>query len=194
MKSQSLIIGFVGILLIIFAGAIFYFNSAPSTPKPVETTTKSQITVTRTLMKLTSSAFEHNRDIPSKYTCDADDINPPLSIMEVPEETKSLALLVDDPDAPVGDWVHWLVWNIPPTTTEIAEDAAPSGIEGTTDFDRTEWGGPCPPSGKHRYFFKLYALDAELDLDSSARKADLLSAIEGHILEKTELVGSYQRT
>lgn len=181
-------------MVIILAGAIFYFNSAPSAPKPVETTTKSQITVTRTLMKLTSSAFEHNQNIPSKYTCDADDINPPLSIMEVPEGTKSLALLVDDPDAPVGDWVHWLVWNISPTTTEIAENNVPAGIEGTTDFDRTGWGGPCPPSGTHRYFFKLYALDTELDLDASARKADFLSTIESHVLEKTELIGLYQRT
>jgi Raf kinase inhibitor-like YbhB/YbcL family protein len=194
MKSKSLIIGFVGILLIVLAGAIFYFNSAPAAPKPVETTTKSQITVTRTLMKLTSSVFEHNQNIPSKYTCDEDDINPPLSIMEIPEGAKSLALLVDDPDAPVGDWVHWLVWNIPPTTTEIAENTTPAGIEGTTDFNRTGWGGPCPPSGTHRYFFKLYALDIELDLDTSARKADFLSTIEGHILEKTELIGLYQRT
>lgn len=151
-------------------------------------------TVTQGDMKLSSSAFGPNESIPSQYTCDGADQSPPLTISDVPEGTVSLALIVDDPDAPRGDWVHWLVWNIDPATTDIAENSAPSGVQGTTDFNRTGWGGPCPPSGTHKYQFKLYALDATLDLDASARKAELESAMEGHILEQSMLVGTYQRS
>lgn len=145
-------------------------------------------------MKITSTAFEHNTQIPSKYTCDGDNSNPPLTIEGVPETAKSLVLIVDDPDAPVGDWVHWTVWNIPSTTKEIAENSVPQGIQGTTDFGTISYGGPCPPSGSHRYFFKLYALDSELDLPSTAKKADIEKAIEPHTLDSTHLMGLYQRT
>lgn len=141
-------------------------------------------------MKLTSTAF--TGEIPPVYTCDGQNINPPLSISEVPAEAQSLVLIVDDPDAPRGDWVHWLVWNISPATTEISENSVP-GTEGTTDFGEIGWGGPCPPSGVHRYFFKLYALDTSLDLPTSTTKADLLAAMEGHILVTNELIGTYQR-
>lgn len=145
-------------------------------------------------MKLTSSVFEHNESIPSTYTCDGRDVNPPFAISGVPEGAKSLALIVDDPDAPAGDWVHWLVWNIDPGTTEIGEGSIPDGaVQGTTDFNRTGWGGPCPPSGTHRYFFKLYALDTALNLETSAKKAELERAMEGHELERTELIGLYER-
>jgi hypothetical protein len=149
--------------------------------------------VTQGNMKLTSSAFLPNELIPSQYTCDGADQSPPLTIGEVPEGTVSLALVVDDPDAPRGDWVHWLVWNIDPATTEIAENSAPPGVEGTTDFNRTGWGGPCPPSGTHRYLFKLFALDSLLELGSDTKKAGLEKAIEGHIIEQTQLIGTYQR-
>lgn len=146
-------------------------------------------------MKLTSPAFTSNSDLPSKYTCDADNISPPLQIADLPEGTQSLALIVDDPDAARGDWVHWLLWNIDPSTTEIAENSVPSGaIQGLTDFGRNDWGGPCPPSGTHRYFFKLYALDTTLDIPASSKKADLQSAMQGHILDQAELIGTYQRT
>lgn len=149
--------------------------------------------LTMSAMQITSTAFEHNKSIPSKYTCDGENISPPISIREIPEGTKSLALIVDDPDAPSKTWVHWLVWNIDPGTSEIEEGSAPAGIEGTTDFGRTGWGGPCPPSGTHRYFFKLYALDSDLNLDSSATKEELEAAMENHILEQSELVGLYQK-
>jgi hypothetical protein len=145
------------------------------------------------LMKLTSSAFENNGTIPSKNTCDGNNINPPLDIAEVPEGAKSLALVVDDPDAPAGIWVHWLVWNIPTSTTSINESTKPSGVEGTTSFGEPGYGGPCPPSGTHRYFFKLYALDTELSLGSEADKSALESAMKGHILEEAELIGKYSR-
>ena len=143
-------------------------------------------------MKLTSSAFEDNKDIPAKYTCQGDDVNPPLDISDVPENTKSLVLVVDDPDAPMGTWDHLVVWNIKPDTTEIKENSVP-GVQGLNDFGKNNWGGPCPPSGTHRYMFKLYALDTELDLDPEAHKKDVERAMEGHILAQTKLVGLYAK-
>jgi len=145
-------------------------------------------------MKLTSSAFEQNQPIPKKYTCDGQDINPPLKIEDVPENTKSLVLIVDDPDAPMGTFTHWLVWNIDPKTTLIEENSVPEGaIQGVDDFGRNSYGGPCPPFGTHHYHFKLYAIDTQLDLSPSSKKSDLEKAIEGHILDWTELIGTYQR-
>lgn len=145
-------------------------------------------------MKISSPAFTHNGHIPEKYTCDGRDINPPLLIEAVPEGTKSLALIVDDPDAPMGTWVHWVVWNIRAETGEIKEDAVPQGAgQGLNDFRRHDYGGPCPPSGVHRYFFKLYALDAVLELGGKAKKADLEKAMKGHILGQAELIGLYKR-
>jgi len=129
--------------------------------------------------------------IPRKYTCDGRDVNPSLNIEDLPKETKSLVLIVDDPDAPMGTWVHWVVWNIPPAK-EILEDSVP-GTEGVNDFQRHSYGGPCPPSGTHRYFFKVYALDAKLELSPNSRKRDLEKAMEGHILAKGEIIGLYSR-
>lgn len=150
--------------------------------------------LTPNLMKITSSAFEHNGQIPSKYTCDGENVSPPLSISEVPEKTKSLVLISDDPDAPAGTWVHWTLWNIDPATKEIPENSIPSGAtQGVTSFGENAYGGPCPPSGTHRYFFKLYALDIELGLDSSAKVQDLEKEMQGHILDKVEMIGLYKR-
>lgn len=145
-------------------------------------------------MKITSPAFESNGSIPSQYTCDGQNVSPPLMIGEVPPAAKTLALIVDDPDAPAGDWVHWLVWNIDPKTAEIAEGTVPPGaVQGRTDFGNSRWGGPCPPSGVHHYQFKLYALDATLDLPETATKKDLETAMNTHTLEQFTLVGTYQR-
>lgn len=145
-------------------------------------------------MKIKSPAFKHTGSIPSKYTCDGKDISPPLEIEEVPEETKSLVLIVDDPDAPVGIWTHWTVWNIDPKVKKIEEDSIPKGgKEGMTNFGSTGYGGPCPPGGEHRYFFKLYALDTMLELDSSVEADELEEEMESHIIEKAELVGLYKR-
>lgn len=145
-------------------------------------------------MVIESSAFAHNSKIPAKYTCDGEDKNPPLKIGDVPQGTQSLVLINDDPDAPIGTWVHWLVWNIKPTVTEIAENSVPQGgVEGTTSWNRTGYGGPCPPSGTHRYFFKIYALDCRLDLAPTTKAADLEKAMEGHILDKAEVIGLYNR-
>jgi len=145
-------------------------------------------------MNISSPAFTDNAAIPSKYTCDGEDINPELEISDVPEKAKSLVLIADDPDAPVGLWIHWLIWNIDPKTTSIEENSVPDGAqEGTTSFGKTGYGGPCPPDKEHRYFFKLYALDTTLSLDSNETKEELESAMEGHIIDQTELVGLYDR-
>lgn len=145
-------------------------------------------------MKITSTSFKNNTNIPSQYTCDGSDINPPLKFSEIPPKAKSLALISDDPDAPMGTWVHWTLWNIDPKTKEITENSVPVGaVQGTTSFGEAKYGGPCPPSGIHHYYFKLYALDTKLNLPTSFKKEDLEKAINGHILAKAELVGLYSR-
>ncbi|OGC81857.1 MAG: hypothetical protein A2788_01285 [Candidatus Abawacabacteria bacterium RIFCSPHIGHO2_01_FULL_46_8] len=150
--------------------------------------------LTDTKMQLTSPAFAHNANIPAQYTCDGYDVNPTLDIADVPDGTQSLALIMDDPDAPRGTWVHWLVWNIDPSTTKLAENTVPAkAVEGMTSFGKPGYGGPCPPSGTHRYFFKLYALDTTLDLHFSADKAALEAAMNGHVLTQAELIGLYAR-
>lgn len=145
-------------------------------------------------MRIISPAFENEGEIPANYTCDGQNVNPPLSFVGTPADAQTLALIVDDPDAPAGDWTHWLVWNVDPSTKQLNENALISeAMQGTNDFGKLGWGGPCPPSGSHRYFFRLYALDTRLDLPDSAKKADLLQAMEGHILETAELMGKYKR-
>jgi Raf kinase inhibitor-like YbhB/YbcL family protein len=151
-------------------------------------------------MKLESGAFQPMGTIPSKYTCEGEDVSPPLSWHGVPEDAKSLALIVDDPDAPDPQapkmtWVHWVVFNIPPIASGLPEGAKlPSGaVEGLNDWKRAGYGGPCPPIGRHRYVHKLYALDTQLELKRPT-KADLEAAIKGHILARAELVGTYEKT
>lgn len=151
-------------------------------------------------LELSSSAFKENDVIPKKYTCDAEDLSPPLKWTDPPEGTKSFALISDDPDAPVGTWVHWVIYDIPPEALELQEgiptdETLSNGAkQGLTDFRRVGYGGPCPPPGSyHRYFFKLYALDTKLNLPPRARKAKLLEAMKGHILAEAQLVGRYKR-
>lgn len=154
-------------------------------------------------LTLTSSAFISGQLIPSIYTCDGSDMSPPLAWSDVPPQTKSLALIADDPDAPdpaapQRTWVHWVLYNIPSDAAGLAEGARhgdmPAGThEGTNDWKRTGYGGPCPPVGKHRYFFKLYALDTVLPDLGKPSKASLEKAMQGHVIDKTELIGLYQR-
>ena len=143
-------------------------------------------------MKLTSTEFANNEFIPRKFTCQGDDVNPALTIEDVPEHTKTLALIVDDPDAPVGVWVHWVVCNIP-VSARIDENSVP-GEQGINDSGSPDYKGPCPPSGTHRYFFKIYALDTALNLKQGFNKKTLEKAMQGHILDTAELVGLYKKT
>jgi Raf kinase inhibitor-like YbhB/YbcL family protein len=150
-------------------------------------------------MQIASSAFTEGNIIPAKYTCDGQDISPPLEWKDVPAGTKSFALITDDPDAPGGTWVHWVLYNIPPNTTKLGENIKPekesaNGMrQGNNDWPRIGYGGPCPPGGTHRYYFKLYALDAILDLNPGATKAQLVQAMKGHILAEAQLMGKYRR-
>ena len=150
-------------------------------------------------IQLTSSAFAESGMIPPQYTCDGQDVSPPLRWESVPEGTGSIALICDDPDAPMGTFVHWVLYDLPADVRELpenvpAEATLPSGAkQGTSDFGTTGYGGPCPPGGTHRYFFKIYALDAPLELSSGATKAQLLGAMEGHILAQGQLLGKYKR-
>ncbi|HUJ43073.1 MAG TPA: YbhB/YbcL family Raf kinase inhibitor-like protein [Opitutaceae bacterium] len=152
------------------------------------------------IMKLTSTGFADGQPIPMQYTCDGADVSPPLQWSELVPGTRSFALICDDPDAPVGTWVHWVVYGLPGTARELPEMVAatetlPNGAkQGLNDFRRVGYGGPCPPPGPpHRYFFKLYALDTELALKARATKQDLLRAMTGHILAEAQLMGTYQR-
>ncbi|EPR43960.1 YbhB YbcL family protein [Desulfovibrio sp. X2] len=147
-------------------------------------------------LTITSPAFASGSPIPARFSCDGEDVSPALAWKGAPTGTVSLALLVDDPDAPVGDWVHWIVFNLPADSTGLPENAGPAGEpgrDGKNSWGRQGWGGPCPPGGRHRYFFKLFALDAVLDLPQGATKKQLLSAMQGHILARAELMGTYAR-
>ena len=150
-------------------------------------------------LQISSPAFEDGSAIPQEYSCDGDDSSPALFWGELPDQTKSIALIMDDPDAPVGAWVHWVLYDLPGNRTEIPKNVPKSGqlpgggTQGSNSWGRSGYGGPCPPGGTHRYFFKLYALDSALDLASGATKEDLLQAMEGHILDQGQLMGTYSR-
>jgi Raf kinase inhibitor-like YbhB/YbcL family protein len=139
-----------------------------------------------------STTFKNGEDIPTQYTCKGDNISPPLNIVNIPAQAKSLALIMHDPDAPVGDYVHWLVWDIQPSTQSIGAGSIPVGaVQGTTSFNKNEYGGPCPPAGSgiHRYIFELYALDMPLGLPPNTTRDKLVDAMKGHIVEQTTLTG-----
>lgn len=142
-------------------------------------------------MKLGSTEFQHNQSIPKKFTCEGEDVNPTLIIEDLPQEAKSLALIMDDPDAPIGTWVHWVVFDIP-IINRIEENSIP-GKQGINNAGHKNYHGPCPPSGTHRYFFKIYALDTLLNLKEGISKGALEKAMQDHILAKTELIGLYKR-
>ena len=150
-------------------------------------------------MKLSSPAFADGAVIPMRYTCTGDDVSPPLAWSDTPAGAKSVALIVDDPDAPVGTWVHWVAFNLPVTAGGLPEGIKDAkqlhsgGTQGTNSWRRIGYGGPCPPSGTHRYFFKLYALDTTLSLGNNATAKDLQAAMKGHILAESQLMGRFKR-
>ena len=145
-------------------------------------------------VSIATPAFQAGGDIPAKSTCNGANVNPELKINGVPNEAKSLVLIVDDPDAPRGLFTHWIVWNIDPKTTDIGENSVPvGGVQGTNDFGKRNYSGPCPPSGTHRYSFKIFALDSKLDLKPSARRAELDAAMKSHVLTQGELIARSSR-
>lgn len=178
-------------ILIVFLIAIFYVYSYTKN-QPVNENSKSGNV--KTNMKITSPAFTNNQNIPPKYTCNGENINPPLEFTDIPAGTKSLTLIVDDPDAPMGTWVHWVVYNINPEITKVAENTVPAGgIEAKTTPGTTKYGGPCPASGTHRYFFKLYALNKKLSIKGTGDKNTLLKAMNGAVIASSELIGLYHK-
>lgn len=188
--NKRLVFIIIGVLILLLVGGFYLFSQ-----KSNNKTKEGKLDIKRSsTMIIKSKAFENNEKIPAKYTCDGENINPPLEIEGMPQEAQSLVLISDDPDAPAGTWVHWLVWNIDPTTKKIEENSVPSGAsEGITSFGRPGYGGPCPPSGTHHYYFKVYALDSKLDLSPAGNIDDLERAMDGHILDKAEIVGLYSR-
>ncbi len=182
-------------------GVIVCFLCLACRPEP-ESITPDKIPeggVTMPILTVTSPAFQEGAMIPRKYTCDGDNVSPPLQWGAVPPEAKSLALISDDPDAPVGIWVHWVLFNLPPAETGLPENVPPDralkngAAQGTNDFRKPGYGGPCPPGGTHRYYFKVYALDTALDLKPGATKAQVEKAMQGHILAQGQLMGKYKR-
>ncbi len=151
-------------------------------------------------MEIKSTAFKEGELIPGKYTCDNIDISPPLEWSQVPSGLKSFALICDDPDAPMGTYVHWVLFNLPENTRALSENVPKVEVlnngakQGKNDFGKTGYGGPCPPGGTHRYYFKIYALDKELDSQPGITKRELLKAMEGHILAEAQLMGRYRRS
>ena len=150
-------------------------------------------------IKLTSAAFKEGQPIPRTYTCDGVNVSPPLEWSGVPKTAKTLSVICDDPDAPAGTWVHWVLYNLPADNIGLVENLpateklAAGGFQGRNDFEKIGYGGPCPPSGTHRYFFKIYGLDSELPLKAGATKSELLKAMEGHIVSQGQLMGTYRR-
>lgn len=180
----------VFVLLLLLIVAIYFIVRYTDYQKP----TKKKEGQAVSDMKITSSAFEDKKRIPSKYTCNGENINPPLEFSDVPKEAKSLVLIVDDPDAPMGTWVHWVVYDISPAVREVKENSiTDDGVEGMTSFGKPGYGGPCPPSGTHRYFFKLYALNKKLSLGANADKETVLQNMKDSIIAQSELVGLYSQ-
>lgn len=164
----------------------------PAPPTPASQQQKSEV-------KLTSTAFKEGEAIPRGYTCDGANVSPPLEWTGVPKIAKTIAIIADDPDAPTGNWVHWVLYNLPAAGLGLIENTPQTetlnggGAQGKNDFGKIGYGGPCPPSGTHRYFFKFYALDSELPLKPGATKADVEKAMEGHTVAQAQLMGTYRR-
>mgnify|MGYP001006343548 FL=1 len=186
---KKLLTIFILFLLAVFLSVFIVFTAAKKptpAPKPLITNLLN--------MQLISPEFKNNEIIPGKFTCDGLNINPELKIYGIPDNALSLAIILNDPDSVGGDWSHWVAWNIDPKTSNIAENSVPTGaVVGKTDFGNNKYGGPCPPSGSHKYIFYLYALDTSLDIPQNSTKADLLKALEGHLIAETELMGVYSR-
>lgn len=181
---------------LIVAGILFLVMVRTWTSKQsvVPSAVPAREAISASEFSIASPAFAHEAAIPAFFTCDGENVSPPLSISGVPEGARSLVLIVDDSDAPDGTFTHWIVMDIPPDTREIAQETVPEGaVEGTTSFGRPGYSGPCPPSGLHRYFFTLYAMDQKLSLNNQTTRAALEQAMQGHVLGQTYFYGRYNR-
>lgn len=190
-KTGAVVLIFLFTAMVFFSGCVQNEKAEAPVNKESPEAGKGDGNVNIQNIKVFSSAFTANGSIPGKYTCDGQNINPPLEFEGIPEEAKSLVLIVDDPDAPTKTFTHWIVWNIEPVA-KIEEDSIP-GIEGLNGFKKIGYGGPCPPSGTHRYFFRVYALDKKLDLKAGAGRKELENEMIGHIIAEGELMGKYSR-
>ena len=190
MKIRFTVIGF----LVLFIGC-----ARPAPPGKVQLENVNLPQSRAASMQVTSTAFKEGQPIPRPYTCDGVNISPPLEWNGAPKSAKTIAIIADDPDAPSGTWVHWVVYNLPAENIGLVEnlpateDLKAGGFQGKNDFQKIGYGGPCPPSGTHRYFFKVYALDNELPLKGGATKSDVEKAMQGHIVAQAQLMGTYQR-
>ena len=190
MRNRSLPIGGVFLVLVLLGCASRQPTAQAPAPGPKED---------KAAIKLTSPAFKEGQAIPRTYTCDGVNVSPPLEWSGVPKTAKTVAIIADDPDAPAGTWVHWVLYNLPAENIGVVENMpatenlAAGGFQGKNDFEKIGYGGPCPPSGTHRYFFKIYALDSELPLIAGATKAELVKAMEGHVVLEGQLMGTYKR-
>ncbi|WP_135605266.1 YbhB/YbcL family Raf kinase inhibitor-like protein [Methanococcoides sp. NM1] len=185
MSTFTKIVALATIMMVI---AVSGCTTTDTEPEPIPDIIENENQNTFTI---STSAFDNNAEIPSRYTCDGDNINPELVPGILPENTESLVLIVDDPDAPGGTFTHWVVWNIEPGSI-INEDVVP-GVQGLNDFKGTDYIGPCPPSGTHRYFFRAYALDTMIDLNSGSTRTALEQAMQDHIIAEGELMGTYSK-
>lgn len=184
---------FIFVFIFIVIALAVWFAVINNKEKVQDQTSQAANITKQNNMEITSPQFGDNQNIPKDYTCDGQDINPPLEFNNLPQNTQSLALIMDDPDA-TTTWVHWLLWNIDPSVNSISENSVPSGaVQGKTSSGQNAYGGPCPPSGIHHYHFTLYALDAKLDLPTYSQKADLEKAMADYIIAQAELVGLYSR-
>jgi len=190
-KGNAVILIFLLAGMLVISGCVQNGDEKPTSEESPDTG-KGDENMAIQNIKVFSSAFESNGTIPRKYTCNGEDINPPLVFEGIPEEADSLVLIMDDPDAPMKTFTHWIVWNIEPIA-KIEGDSIP-GVEGINDFRKIGYGGPCPPSGTHRYFFRVYALDKQLELKAGASRKELESAMIGHIIAEGELMGKCSKT
>ena len=190
-------------LLAVISGCVAEEERIAPAPSPTSTTTaienNTKEVTTMQNISISAEAFQSGGAIPEEYTCDGSDVSPALSWRGIPANAKSIALIMDDPDAPMGTFVHWVLFNIPPGTAKLPRGVPKNrtlndgSSQGITDFGRTGYGGPCPPGGTHRYYFRLYALDTMLDLQPGSSRKQLENAMKGHILAQGELMGKYER-
>lgn len=191
---------FIVLLLVVLGALVLVMEQAQEderSERPSPTSSKDSSMQDTTQQdgnfSISSSAFEHTQNIPSKYTCDGEDMSPPLTITSTYEDIESLVLIMDDPDAPAGTWDHWVVFNIPPTSFELPEGTEPKGVAGVNSWERTGYGGPCPPDGEHRYSFRLYGVAEMLDLSEGSTKTQVEETMEGKVVRQAELMGRYNR-